>query len=71
MIVPPTGVRVLVATRPVDFRRGMDGLAAYAAVLGPDRAVPVAYACSECANTLGAGIGPLSITLCHTMEKVW
>lgn len=29
MIVPPTGIRVLVATKPVDFRRGMDGLAAY------------------------------------------
>lgn len=29
MIVPPTGVRVLVATKPVDFRKGMDGLAAY------------------------------------------
>jgi transposase len=29
MIVPPTGVRVLVTTRPVDFRKGMDGLAAY------------------------------------------
>ena len=28
MIVPPSGVRVLVATRPVDFRRGADGLAA-------------------------------------------
>ena len=28
MIVPPTGVRVLVATKPVDFRKGMDGLAA-------------------------------------------
>jgi transposase len=26
--VPPSGVRVLVATRPVDFRRGADGLAA-------------------------------------------
>lgn len=24
---PPTGVKVLVATKPVDFRRGMDGLA--------------------------------------------
>ena len=24
---PPSGVKVLVATRPVDFRRGMDGLA--------------------------------------------
>ena len=23
----PTGVRVLIATRPVDFRRGADGLA--------------------------------------------
>jgi transposase len=30
MIVPPTGVRVLVASRPVDFRKGMDGLAALA-----------------------------------------
>lgn len=29
MIVLPTGVRVLVATKPVDFRKGMDGLAAY------------------------------------------
>ena len=25
---PPAGVRVLIATRPVDFRRGADGLAA-------------------------------------------
>ena len=25
---PPSGVRVLIATRPVDFRKGMDGLAA-------------------------------------------
>ena len=30
MIVPPAGVRVLIATRPVDFRRGADGLAAVA-----------------------------------------
>ena len=29
MIVPPTGIRVLMATEPVDFRKGMDGLAAY------------------------------------------
>jgi hypothetical protein len=28
MIVPSGGVRVLVATQPVDFRKGMDGLAA-------------------------------------------
>ena len=28
MIVPPTSVRMLVATSPVDFRKGMDGLAA-------------------------------------------
>ena len=28
MIVPPTNVRVLVAAKPVDFRKGMDGLAA-------------------------------------------
>ena len=29
MIVPPTSVRVLVAMKPVDFRKGMDGLAAF------------------------------------------
>ena len=29
MIIPPTGIRVLVATKPVDFRKGMDWLAAY------------------------------------------
>jgi transposase len=28
MIVPPAGVRLLAATRPVDFRCGADGLAA-------------------------------------------
>lgn len=28
MIVPPTNVQVLIATKPVDFRKGMDGLAA-------------------------------------------
>jgi transposase len=32
MIVPPTNVRVLVATTPVDFRKGMDGLAAHVQV---------------------------------------
>jgi transposase len=30
MIVVPTGVRVLIATQPVDFRKGMDGLGALA-----------------------------------------
>ena len=29
MIVLRTGIRVLVAIKPVDFRKGMDGLAAY------------------------------------------
>lgn len=28
MIIPPGPLRVLVATKPVDFRKGMDGLAA-------------------------------------------
>ena len=28
MILGPPGVRILLATRPVDFRKGMDGLAA-------------------------------------------
>lgn len=28
MLVPPGPVRVLMATKPVDFRKGMDGLAA-------------------------------------------
>lgn len=37
MIAIPTGVRVLLATRPVDFRKGSHGLAALAAaVLGED-----------------------------------
>lgn len=37
MISIPTGVRVLLATRPVDFRKGSHGLAAFAAqVLGED-----------------------------------
>ena len=37
MISIPLGVRVLVATRPVDFRKGPHGLAALAAeVLGED-----------------------------------
>lgn len=37
MISIPPGVRVLVATRPVDFRKGPHGLAAVAAeVLGED-----------------------------------
>lgn len=27
MLVPPGPIRVLVATKPVDFRKGMDGLA--------------------------------------------
>jgi transposase len=30
VIAPPPGVRVLVASRPVDFRKGMGGLAALA-----------------------------------------
>jgi transposase len=30
VIVPPAGVRVLIAAKPVDFRKGMDGLAALA-----------------------------------------
>ena len=37
MISIPSGVRVLLATRPVDFRKGAHGLAALAAeVLGAD-----------------------------------
>jgi transposase len=28
VIVPASGVKVLIATKPVDFRKGMDGLAA-------------------------------------------
>lgn len=28
MIAPPSGVRVLVATKPIDFRKGANGLAA-------------------------------------------
>ena len=28
MIAPPSGVRVLVSTKPIDFRKGANGLAA-------------------------------------------
>jgi transposase len=35
MITPPAGTRILLATKPVDFRKGTHGLAALAAeVLG-------------------------------------
>ena len=30
MLTPPAGLKVLVATKPVDFRKGADGLAAFA-----------------------------------------
>jgi transposase len=37
VITPPAGVRILLATRPVDFRKGAHSLAALAAeVLGAD-----------------------------------
>jgi len=37
MLTPPPGLRVLIATKPVDFRKGADGLAALAKeVLGQD-----------------------------------
>lgn len=37
MIAPPAGARILLATKPVDFRKGANGLAALAAeVLGAD-----------------------------------
>jgi transposase len=37
MITPPAGARILLATRPVDFRKGAHSLAALAAeVLGAD-----------------------------------
>jgi transposase len=37
MIAPAAGVRILIATQPVDFRKGGDGLAAIAQhVLGED-----------------------------------
>ena len=31
MILPPNGFRILLATRPVDFRKGMDRLVAHVA----------------------------------------
>ena len=37
MIAPPAGARILLATKPVDFRKGAHGLAGLAAeVLGAD-----------------------------------
>ena len=44
MIIPSGTVRVLVAMRPVDFRKGMDGLAAVAREsLGADPYSGVVY----------------------------
>lgn len=40
MIGIGSGVRVLVATKPVDFRRGAESLAALAKTMGHDIAVP-------------------------------
>lgn len=40
MIGIGSGVRVLVASRPVDFRRGAESLAALAKTMGHDLAVP-------------------------------
>ena len=42
MILVPPGVRILLAARPVDFRKGMDGLAALVQqvlLAGPQRVV--------------------------------
>jgi transposase len=44
----PAGVRILLATRPVDFRKGMDGLAAL--VQQALRADPFAGECSSSAQ---------------------
>jgi transposase len=44
MIIPSGAVRVLIAMRPVDFRKGMDGLAAVAREsLGADPYSGVVY----------------------------
>jgi transposase len=44
MLTPPAGLKVLVATRPVDFRKGADGLAALAKeTLGQDPLSGVAF----------------------------
>ena len=43
MIVPSGAVRVLVATRPVDFRKGMDGPALVRETLGSDPYSGVIY----------------------------
>lgn len=46
MLMPSQGVRILVATRPADFRKGHDGLAALVqSVLQEDRNRPVWAAC--------------------------
>lgn len=43
MIIPAGAVRVLVAMRPVDFRKGMDGLAVVRESLGSDPYSGVIY----------------------------
>jgi transposase len=45
VILVPPGVRILLAAQPVDFRKGMDGLAALVQqVLRADRIRPVRVA---------------------------
>jgi hypothetical protein len=66
VITVPPGVRILLAARPVDFRKGMDGLAALVG-LGPardhalERLLPWAWkaerlkeGCRQCLNAVTA-----------------
>jgi transposase len=56
MIVPSGAVRVLVATRPVDFRKGMDGLAALVREsLGSDPYSGVIYQASRSREAVAVG----------------
>ena len=48
MIAPGADLKIYMATRPVDFRRGLDGLAA---------AVPAGGAPAGDADPPGAGVG--------------
>ena len=56
MIVPSGAVRVLVATRPVDFRKGMDGLAALVReTLGSDPYSGVIYVARRSREAVAVG----------------
>ena len=63
MIAVPPGVQILLATRPVDFRKGMDGLAALVQqALLPLGAAPFHYLATGASASFGPYPAPVGLT---------